>query len=108
MSWDGAVFRSKSGSYASFDPADIEPISVEQVYEAICAEFPGTDTSDPEWMVFDNGCASVVFSVTPDHYVSLNVHLVEDDYETELINRIRRFADKLRGRAFDYQSFEFI
>ena len=46
MSWDGAVFRSKSGSYASFDPADIEPISVEQVYEAICAEFPGTDTSD--------------------------------------------------------------
>lgn len=108
MSWDAAVFRTRTRSYVSFDPADIDPIPVDVVRDAICTEFPNTDISDPEWMVFDNDKASVVFSITPDQYISLNIHLVEDDYEAELIKQIRRFANKLECRIFDFTQFEYI
>ena len=108
MSWDLEVFRSKTQKYETFDPTDIEPIPQKTALDAICKEFPGTDISDPAWMVYDDDAVSVVFSFAEEQYISLSVSILEDECEMELLERIRRFSDSLGWRIFDCEQCEFL
>ena len=107
MSWDLAIFRTKTNA-VEFDPSNMDQIPEDLIRWAIDSCFPGTDTSDVNWMIFDHENASVEFSLNSDHYVDVYIQLVEDSYAQELLTRLHKLANMLGGKLFDFTTFDIV
>lgn len=110
MSWDIVLIKTDSnqeslGKYV--DRAEI-PFDKKATILKIQSVLPELDTSNDNWLIFDNERTAMEFNLDEDYQVSIHVHILSDEAELEAVEIINSLCRRLECRAFDTTAGKFM
>lgn len=110
MSWDVVLIKTEKNKESFDDIIEGVAIPFEKEYavKTINTILPETDTLDSEWLSFDNGRFAIEFNLADKSQITLYIHVLLDDEESEIEKVIESLCSTFDCRAFDTTTGEFM